>query len=62
MGQKPVNQKCHFRVRKKKYFMAGEVSWNQGTLINILSKNTSKKTPQRKIWEFFLLDILETTP
>ena len=39
----------------QKFFRAGEVSWNQSTLINVLWKLTRKKAPQRKIWEFFYL-------
>ena len=44
------------------FFRAGEVSWNQGTLINISLKKQKKKGPAWKNWEFFLLDTLITVP
>ena len=43
------------------FFRAGEVLWNQGTLINILSKKQKKKGPTGKSWDFFL-DALITIP
>ena len=38
-----------------------ELSWNQSTLINILSKTQEFKVRQEKILEFFFLDTLKTT-
>ena len=43
------------------FFKVGEVSWNQGNLINISSKAQEKKAPQRKVLEFFLLNTFKPT-
>ena len=37
-----------YQARNQKFFREGEVSWNQGTLINISLKNTRKKGPAEK--------------
>ena len=49
------------QARNQKFFRAGEMSWNQGTLINILLKGQEKKTPLGKIWDFFLRDTGKNT-
>ena len=49
------------QARNQNFFRAGEVSWDEGTFINILLKTPEKKAPQGQIWEFFLLDTLQTT-
>ena len=48
-------------ARNHKFFRAGEISWDQGTFIDILLKTPEKKTLLGKIWVFFLLDTLRTT-
>ena len=54
---------CYFlmRTRNQKFFKAGEVSWNQGTSINILSKAHERKALLGKILEFLLQDAVKTT-
>ena len=41
------------KARNQEYFRAGEVSWNKGTLIKILSIKHQRKVSQGKILEFF---------
>ena len=48
------------QVGNQKFFRAGEVSWNWGTSINILSKS-QEKGPAGKNLGVFLLDTLKTT-
>ena len=43
------------------FFKVGEVSWNQGNLINISSKAQEKKAPQGEVLEFFLLNTFKPT-
>ena len=43
------------------FFRAGEFSWKEGTLINILSKRHQTKVLQGKYLEFFLQDAFKTT-
>ena len=54
---------CYFlmQTRNQKFFKAEEVSWNQGTSINISSKTHERKTLLGKILEFFLQDTVKTT-
>ena len=40
--------------------MAGEVWWNQGTVINISLINARRKSPAGKHLAFFFLDTLKT--
>ena len=49
------------QARNQKFFRTGEMSWNQGTSINILLKGQEKKNPLGKIWKFFLLDTGKNT-
>ena len=48
------------QARNQKFFRAGEISWNQGTLINLLlKKKQGKKALQGKTWELLFLDTLK---
>ena len=49
-----------WQARDQEFFRAGEVFWNEGTLINILSTTRWRKAPQGKISEFYLLEALKT--
>ena len=42
------------------FFGAGQVSWNRSTLINTSCTTYKRRAPQRKIFLFFLQDILKT--
>ena len=48
------------QVRKQNFFKAGDVSLNQDTSINIVSK-TRKKVLEGNILEYFLFDTIKTT-
>ena len=51
------------QARNQKFFRAGEISWNQGTLINLLLKKNKEKKPLREnLGNFFSLILLKTTP
>ena len=51
-----------FTEAQPEIFQGREVSWNQGTLINLSFKKHKKNGPAGKIWEFFLLGNLKITP
>ena len=48
------------QMHNQKLFKASQVSWNQDTPINILSKTHERKVTLGKILEFFLLDTVKT--
>ena len=45
----------------QEFFGAGEVSWNEGTSINVSCVTRKRKTPQGIILVFFLQDALKIT-
>ena len=49
------------QAHNQKFFSSGEVSWNEGTSINISSKTQERKAPQGNVLEFFLLDTIKST-
>ena len=44
----------HIQAFNQGFFRAGEVSWNKGTPINILSITHERKGLQEKFWSFFI--------
>ena len=56
----PLVVHIHAQVRNQGLFRAGEVSWNEGTSINILSSTYQRKTLKGKLLEFFLLHTFKT--
>ena len=55
-----LDERSLLQSHKQKYFKAGEISQNQGTSINILSKSRKKKVLQGKLLEFFFLGTVKT--
>ena len=61
VGSARSPKSCYtYQVCNQESFRAGEVSWNEGTSISILSTTHQRKAPQGKILAFFLLDTLKT--
>ena len=50
-----------WQARNQEFFRAGEVSWNEGTSINVSCEAHKRKALQRKIFVFFLQDALKIT-
>ena len=47
------------QAHKQGFFGAGQVSWNRSTLINTSCTTYESRAPKRKIFLFFLQDIVE---